>query len=110
MLPSMWASPGHREHPLTCAQPEHSGRSRVRIDRTSANWGECFQMSIKRCLRTLPLGKGTARRANWTARIKVSVQRDVAGAVAGIVCTARPVAGDDLDAVRAAPGKGFRAR
>ncbi len=46
MLPSIQASPGHRVHALTCAQVEHTGRSRVRIARTSLSCGECFQKRL----------------------------------------------------------------
>ncbi len=61
MLPSRYANPGHRVHESTCEHVEHTGRSPARIERTSFSCGECFQMSIKRCLQTLPLGGG-----KWT--------------------------------------------
>src|SRR5277367_3395751 len=75
MLPSMYARPGHRLHPLECAQVEQTGRSRVRIERTSSSCGEYFQMSINFCWR---VAAGQRKLHAW---IDVAVRRDVAGAM-----------------------------
>ena len=78
MFPSMYARPGQRVHVPTWAQVEQVGRSRARIERTSSNCGECCQMSMNFCCRTLPLGKRELH-----AREDVAVRRNVAGGVPG---------------------------
>src|SRR5258708_6759430 len=61
IFPSMNANPGQRVQVEPCAHWEQLDRSRRRIERTSFNWAESRQMSMKRCCRTFPQERG-----NWT--------------------------------------------
>src|SRR5579863_1509653 len=61
ILPSIKARPGQREQLETCVHEVQVLRSFTRIERTSFISSECRQMSMKRRVRTLPVGSG-----NWT--------------------------------------------
>src|SRR5438034_2731351 len=58
ILPSIYASPGQREHEPEWTHCEHPSKSAMLMERTSWNCGESRQMSMNFCWRTLPVGNG----------------------------------------------------